>query len=104
MLKISQTGTPNHSVTLKLEGRVVGLWVEELRHICAALMQNGCSLELDLAGVSYVDESGLELLANLQRRTVKLTQLSPFLSELLKAIPVEGTSLNSPVGRRRGCN
>jgi len=38
MLKISQAGKANHSVTLKLEGRVVGPWVGELRQICEALL------------------------------------------------------------------
>ena len=41
MLKISQAGKANHSVTLKLEGRVVGPWVGELRQVCETLLTEG---------------------------------------------------------------
>ena len=84
MLKISQTGTPNHSVTLKLEGRVVGPWVEELRRICEPLLAGDRALKLDLAEVSYVDAEGVAVLSSLKQRGVKLVNMTPFVAEELK--------------------
>ena len=84
MLKISQTGTPNHSVTLKLEGRVVGPWVEELRRICEPLLAEDRALKLDLAEVSYVDAEGVATLNSFTSRGVKLNNCSPFVEQQIK--------------------
>ena len=85
MLKISQTGTPNHSVTLKLEGRVVGPWVGELRRICEPLLAEDRALKLDLAEVSYVDEEGVIALNSFKSRGVKLKNCSPFVEQQIKS-------------------
>ena len=60
MLKISQVGKANHSVTLKLEGSVVGPWVGELRQVCETFLTEGPSLKLDLADVTFADADGVE--------------------------------------------
>jgi ABC-type transporter Mla MlaB component len=85
MLKISQVGTPNHSVTLKLEGRVVGPWVEELRRICEPLLTKERSLKLDLAEVSYADSEGVAALNSLKSRGVRLNNCSPFVEQQIKS-------------------
>lgn len=72
-------------VTLRLEGRVVGPWVEELRHICEPLLADKTKLALDLDEVSFADENGVTLLTSLGRRGAKLLRPSPFVSEQLKA-------------------
>ena len=64
MLKISQAGKANHSVTLKLEGRVVGPWVGELRQVCETLLTEGRALKLDLADVTFADASGVAALTS----------------------------------------
>ena len=84
MLKISQAGTPNHSVTLKLEGRVVGPWVEELRRICEPLLAENRAVKLDLAEVSYVDAEGVTTLNGFKARGVKLKNCSPFVEQQIK--------------------
>jgi ABC-type transporter Mla MlaB component len=85
MLKISQSGTPNHSVTLKLEGRVVGPWVAELRRICEQLMDEQSQLKLEMADVSYIDGDGVAVLTELQSRGVKLNNCSPFVEQQIKS-------------------
>jgi ABC-type transporter Mla MlaB component len=85
MLKISQTGTVNHSVTLKLEGRVVGPWVAELRRICESIMGEQSRLKLDLADVTYVDGEGVATLTDFQSRGVKLDNCSPFVEQQIKS-------------------
>jgi ABC-type transporter Mla MlaB component len=84
MLKISEPGTPNHSVTLKLEGRVVGPWVEELRRVCEPILTKDCSLKLDLTEVSYVDAEGVAMLNGFKARGVKLKNCSPFVEQQIK--------------------
>jgi ABC-type transporter Mla MlaB component len=85
MLKISQTGKANRSVTLKLEGRVVGPWVAELRQICDQLLTGGRALKLDLTDVSFADADGVSALSNLKSRGAVVTNCSPFVEEQLKS-------------------
>jgi len=84
MLKISQAGKANHSVTLKLEGRVVGLWVGELRQVCETLLTEGRTLKLDLAEVTFADADGVAVLSSFKSRGVAITNCSPFVEEQLK--------------------
>jgi hypothetical protein len=84
MLKISQSGRPGHKITLKLEGRVVGPWVKEVRTICELLSHDTRALSLDLSEVTFADADGVELLANLKQRGVMLTKIRPFVTEQLK--------------------
>jgi anti-anti-sigma regulatory factor len=84
MLKISQAGKANHSVTLRLEGRVVGPWVGELRQVCEALLTEGRALRLNLVDVTFADADGVGVLSSLKSRGVKLTSCSAFLKEQLK--------------------
>ena len=85
MLKISQTRIPHHSITLKLEGRIVGPWVEELRRICEPLLAEDRALTLDLAEVSYVDAEGVATLNGFKSRGVKLKNCSPFVEQQMKS-------------------
>jgi len=85
MLKISQAGKANHSVTLKLEGRVVGPWVGELRQVCELILSQDRRLKLDLAEVSFADADGMVTLTNLKSRGVTVTNCSPFVEEQLKS-------------------
>ena len=85
MLKISQAVKVNHSVTLKLEGRVVGPWVGELRKVCEAIMTEGRALKLDLTDVTFADASGVSVLSSFKSRGVTLSNCSPFVEEQLKS-------------------
>jgi anti-anti-sigma regulatory factor len=85
MLKISQIGPANHSVTLKLEGRMVGPWVGEARETCEKILDEGRKLKLNLAEISFVDQDGVKFLADLVSRGVKLAGCSLFLEEQLKS-------------------
>jgi ABC-type transporter Mla MlaB component len=85
MVKISEAGTPNHSVTLKLEGRVVGPWVGELRQVCETHLTVGRALQLDLADVSFADADGVAVLTGFKSRGATLEHCSPFLDEQLRS-------------------
>ena len=85
MLKISEGKRGKQRVTLRLEGRVVGPWVAELRQICELLLTDGSKVALDLAEVSFADEDGVALLTSLQKRGAKLLSATPFVEEQLKS-------------------
>ena len=85
MLKISQAGKAIHSVTLKLEGRVVGPWVGELRQVCETHLTEGRALELDLTDVTFAEADGVAVLTGFKTRGVTLKNCSPFVDEQLRS-------------------
>ena len=85
MLRISEVGNRNGHLVLKLEGRIIGPWVDELRSACEKLLEREHPIALDLAEVSYADRDGVALLRELKTRQVRLHACSPFLGEELKA-------------------
>lgn len=84
MLKISQVQPVNHAVMLRLEGRVVGPWVTELRKSCDEALSKGRALKLHLADVEFLDPGGVALLSGLRSQGVCLVDCSPFVAEQLK--------------------
>lgn len=57
--------------TIKLEGKIVGPWVEELNRTWQSLANSLGSkkLQLDLSGVAFVDAKGRQLLREIYQRT-----------------------------------
>jgi len=57
--------------TIKLEGKVVGPWVEELRRSWQSFAPalGARELLLDLRGVSFVDAKGRQLLRDIYQKT-----------------------------------
>lgn len=81
MLRITVVDSSNAGVRLRVEGRLTGQGVEELRHSCALhASQGGARLILDLADVSFVDGEGIDLLQELIGRHIVLQNLGPFLA------------------------
>ena len=85
MLKIVFLGTAD-ATTLRLEGRVIGPWVDELRRSCERMLMTSTTLALDASEVSFVDRDGVRLLRSLISRGVALQHCSPFVAEQLKAV------------------
>jgi anti-anti-sigma regulatory factor len=84
MLKISRVGIPTRTVTLKLEGRVVGPWVQELRRSCEPLLLKQSKIALDLSEVSFVDDEGVAALNHLKSCGVELDNCSSFVEHQIK--------------------
>lgn len=74
MLKITeQRGTEVDSLTLVLEGRLAGPWVEELRASWHALSADEHNrVVIHLSDVTYIDADGKTLLARLWRQGAEL--------------------------------
>jgi hypothetical protein len=69
--------------TLKLEGKILGPWVDELSRACEEHGTKPHCLRLNLAAVSFVDPIGVELLDDLTRKGVTLVGCSDFIADLL---------------------
>lgn len=86
MLKITVVESSSEAVRLRVEGRLTGRWVEELRATCDLQgLNDGIRLTLDLADVSFADASGIELLKELRMGLITLLNPSSLLTEQLKA-------------------
>ena len=84
MLKIETVRNGGGTVTLVLEGRLIGPWVDELRLACARARSGQMSVAVDLAEVAFVDRAGLTLLRELAHHDTRLSNCSPFVAEQLK--------------------
>lgn len=95
MLKIVLAESSSATPTLRLEGLVIGPWVDELNGLCERCLARGARPILDLSEVSFVDREGIELLRDLELRGVAFLNCSPFVAEQLKAVAtVEGEDDN----------
>jgi hypothetical protein len=86
MLRIAAAGNPGTSATLRVEGRVVGPWVDELRRTCQRVLVTGAELTLDLHEVAFVERDGLQLIQSLVDRGVTVVNCPAFVHEQLKAL------------------
>ena len=86
MLRITTT-TESGSQTLKLEGRIGGPWVDELRETWSAVaeLSGPKSVSIDMRGVSYVDRRGAEFLLQMEGEGASLLRCSDFIRQLLQA-------------------
>ena len=85
MLKITETARNDSGRTFKLEGKLLGPWVDELRNACTQPLALLEQIGLDLAAVTFVNAAGAELLRELIRRGIIITRCSAFVAELLHA-------------------
>jgi anti-anti-sigma regulatory factor len=85
-MKITVVELSSEGVRLRVEGRLTGRWVEELRKTCDLhVINGGIRLILDLADVSFADAEGIKLLRELSIRWVTLFSPSSLVAEQLKA-------------------
>jgi hypothetical protein len=81
MLKILKVegGSPE-SPSLRLDGRLIGRWVQELSSLCEGILSRGEQLTLDCGGVGFADAEGIALMKALRCRHVRLLKCSPFIN------------------------
>lgn len=82
MLRITPIASEN-DVCLRLEGKIVGAWVDELRRTVDREAARTAHVRLDLLDVIFVDDAGLRLLRELAAAGVRIGRCSRFVSELL---------------------
>jgi hypothetical protein len=85
VLKITEIARNDSGRTFKLEGKLLGPWVDELRNVCRQPLGRSERVGLDLAAVTFVNAAGAELLRDLIRQGIIITRCSAFVAELLHA-------------------
>jgi len=65
VLRISRVDDNPSETTLHVEGRIVSEWVSVLEDQCRNALRAPLRVRLDLAGVTFVDPRGVELLRSL---------------------------------------
>ena len=83
MLRITVSRPDPSCRILKLEGKLLQAWVDEVRRFFAEA-EEGSLPSLDLSGLSFVDSPGAELLRQLVQQGVRIHSCSPFVAELLR--------------------
>jgi hypothetical protein len=86
MLRIELDRATDAATRLRLEGRLAGQWVDQLRQSCDEALGAGRDLVLDMRSVSFVGRDGLELIGSLPRDRVRVECCSPFVAEQLKRL------------------
>lgn len=83
MLRITVDESSRAGVVLRLEGRITGPWVEELRTVCDTYPDE-TRLLLDLADIAFADRAGVALLRELRASGADLRHASPLIAEEIK--------------------
>lgn len=71
MIRISKHESGHDVLILKVEGKVIGAWTTELQRVWASLHPSlgPRKLCIDICGVTYLDDQGLQLLKEIFRAT-----------------------------------
>jgi hypothetical protein len=83
MLMITRSESSDLTRTLKLEGRLLGPWIGELESACGRSQIRPDRVDLDLAGLTFVDAEGARFLEGLIREGSRVIACSGFVAELL---------------------
>ena len=84
MLKITSVVVSEEEITLQLDGRVSGQWVELLRETAESVLKQGVRLIVDLSNISFIDCEGIALIRNLIERAVRHINPPLFVAEQIK--------------------
>jgi len=86
MLRIARIDVDDSDLiqTLKLEGKLLGPWVDELIRACEEPQTPPSCLRLDLSAVTFIDSAGAKLLDDLIRQGARVVGCSGFIAEMLK--------------------
>jgi anti-anti-sigma regulatory factor len=107
MLKITgQQDATSESMSLILEGRLAGPWVEELNsYWCQMSVNQQNRTVIDLTGVTFVDAEGKALLARMSQQGAQLHAvgcLTRCIVEEITKAGHAGSSHSSRKGKREG--
>jgi ABC-type transporter Mla MlaB component len=84
MLKITKVATSNQEMTLQLDGRVTGQWIELLRDSAESVLEEEMGLSLDLKNICFIDCEGLAVIKSLMGRGVRQINAPLFVAEQLR--------------------
>jgi len=83
MLRVTQPSAGEAGAILKLEGKLIQPWVDEIQ----GLLNEGkfsTGARLDLSGLTFIDEAGTTLIRHLLSQGFQIESCSPYVAELLQ--------------------
>jgi hypothetical protein len=84
MLRITEVSNDDEEITLRLEGKLVGAWIQELERLCLHYRdEENKSVMLDFSGVTFIHKKGVRMLESIKDERVKLINCSSFIQSLL---------------------
>jgi hypothetical protein len=83
VFKVTTDRERGDGLTLRLEGRLAAMWVDEFARAVDAAMNEEAHLTLDLDGLSYADARGVSVIRNAIDRGARLTGASQFIGALI---------------------
>lgn len=93
MLRVTVVESSSSSVRLRVEGRLTGRAIDELRESCELhALGDRMRLTLDLGDVSFADADGIKLLRQLRGGDVTILNLAPYLALQLHLAESRGES------------
>ncbi len=84
MLRITAIRNDSQTI-LKLEGKLLEPWIEELRGAYTLAKSRSEQVVLNLADLTYADDAGTKLLCSFVGLGVPMGECSAFVTELLRA-------------------
>jgi hypothetical protein len=85
MLRLTRIAVTHTTQTIKLEGKLLGPWVDEVRNACAWGTVPSGRTRLDLSALTFVDAAGVGLLRDLIDRGIEVVACSNYVAELLRS-------------------
>ena len=84
MLKITLAVLTAQGITLQLDGRLAGRWVELLRDTASSMLDEGLRVNVDLRNVGFIDCEGIALLKSLIDRGARHVNAPLFVAEQIR--------------------
>lgn len=85
MLRITETSKDEKTVTLRLDGKVVDVWVSDLERQCLYHKdEKNKTVILDFSGVTFIDNEGVRMLEEIKDERIRIVNCSLFIEALLR--------------------
>jgi hypothetical protein len=84
MLRLTRIASTDRTQTIKLEGKLLGPWVDEVSKACPSGTDLSSRINLDLSALIFVDAAGERLLRDLIARGIEVVACSSYVAELLR--------------------
>jgi ABC-type transporter Mla MlaB component len=81
MLRITKQPIDESTVLLKLEGKLLAPWIEEMQR---SLNESATCINLDLSALTFADSAGIQVLSDLIRQGAKVAACSGYVAALLQ--------------------
>jgi hypothetical protein len=85
MLRLTRIAGTHPTQIIKLEGKLLRPWVDEVRQACAFGTDASGWISLDLSTLTFVDAAGEELLRELIGQGIEVIACSNYVAELLRS-------------------